>query len=54
MARRSSDPEFIVRVSYVVDPDNARAAQDILREGFRRGLLRLIHENRQKDATSEA
>jgi len=51
MAGRKRDPEFVVRVSYVIDPENARAAQDILKEGFRRGLLKLVHDNRRKGKT---
>ena len=43
MARRQ-EPEVIVRVTYVDDPERARAAQEILKEGFRRGLLRLMAE----------
>lgn len=45
MARRQ-EPEVIVRVTYVDDPERARAAQEILKEGFRRGLLRLMSERR--------
>jgi hypothetical protein len=49
MARRAPDPEVIVKVTYVTDPANARAAQDILLEGFRRSLLKYLHENERKE-----
>lgn len=38
----------MVRVSYVIDPENARAAQEILNEGFRRAITRAMHEQKQK------
>lgn len=46
MARRQ-EPEVIVRVTYVSDPERARAAQEILKEGFRRGMLRLMAEKQR-------
>jgi hypothetical protein len=47
MARKAQDPAVIVKATYVSDPVNARAAQDILLEGFRRGLVKLRHEDGQ-------
>lgn len=47
MARRQ-EPEVIVRVTYVDDPERARAAQAILKEGFRRGLLRLMADKQKQ------
>ncbi|HWI63222.1 MAG TPA: hypothetical protein VNT75_15370 [Symbiobacteriaceae bacterium] len=48
MARRR-EPEVIVRVTYVNDPERARAAQEILKEGFRRGMLRAMAEKKQQE-----
>lgn len=48
MARRRQEPEVIVRVTYVNDPERARAAQEILKEGFRRGLLRALAEKQRQ------
>lgn len=50
MARQRQAPAVIVRVTYVVDAERARAAQDILQEGFRRGMLKLLAEQRQQAA----
>lgn len=50
MSRKGDDPDVIVRVSYVTDPENAKAAQEILKEGFRRGLLKKIQGNTRKDS----
>lgn len=49
MARQRQAPEVVVRVTYVVDPVRARAAQDILQEGFRRGMLKLLEERRRQE-----
>lgn len=49
VARTRREPEVVVRVTYVTDPENARAAQEILNEGFRRALTKLIHEKRRKE-----
>lgn len=49
MARRQAEPEVIVRVEYVVDPENAKAAQEILKEGFRRAFLKHLTEKRQAE-----
>ncbi len=43
-------PEVIVRVSYVTDPQEARAAQEILKIGLRRALAKLERETPPKDA----
>jgi hypothetical protein len=48
MARTRRIPEVIVRVPYITDPENARAAQGILQVGFRRGLLKLAAEKARK------
>jgi hypothetical protein len=53
MAARRPAPEVLVRVTYVSDPENARAAQAILREGLRRGLVKLLHAKAQKGAGCE-
>ncbi|HYF91945.1 MAG TPA: hypothetical protein VD969_06840 [Symbiobacteriaceae bacterium] len=47
MARRQ-ETEVIVRVTYVNDPERARAAQEILKEGFRRGMLRVMDEKQKR------
>ncbi len=49
MARSKRQPQVVVRVSYVIDPDNAKAAQEILNEGFRRAITRAMHEHKQKE-----
>lgn len=48
MARKRPDPEIVLSVSYVTDPEQARAAQQILREGFRRAMVKVLHEQAQK------
>lgn len=50
MARSRHNPAVIVRLTHVVDPEQAHAAQEILREGFRRALTRALHEKSQKEA----
>ncbi|MDB4897896.1 MAG: hypothetical protein JWN15_4158 [Firmicutes bacterium] len=53
MAVKRPAPEVLVRVTYVSDPGNARAAQAILREGLRRGLVKLLHARAQKGERCE-
>jgi hypothetical protein len=48
MAARRPASDVVVRVTYVSDPENARAAQAILREGLRRGAVKLLHARAQK------
>jgi hypothetical protein len=40
--------EIVVRVKYEQNPEEARAAMDILQEGFRRGLRKAIAERSSK------
>lgn len=47
MARRQ-EPDVVVRVTYVVDPENARAAQDILSQGFQRALTRAMADQKRQ------
>lgn len=47
MARRQ-EPAVVVRLSYVVDPENARAAQEILNQGFQRALTRAIADRKRQ------
>lgn len=49
MARNAREPDVIVRVTYVDDPENARAARDIVKEGFRRALTRALTEKRRTE-----
>lgn len=49
MAHKGEEPEVVVRVTHVKDPEQARAALAILKEGLRRRLVKLLAEKR-KDA----
>lgn len=40
--------EIVVRVQFEANPEEARAALDILQEGFRRGLRKAIAERNSK------
>ncbi|MDF2631188.1 MAG: hypothetical protein K0R39_5019 [Symbiobacteriaceae bacterium] len=47
--------EVLVRVEYEENPEEARAALELLREGFRRGLRKAIAEkesNTKKDGVA--
>jgi len=49
LSHSTGPPKVVVNVKYVTDPKNAKAAQDILTEGFRRALSHIIHEKSQKE-----
>lgn len=49
MRRSKREPEVVMRVGYIIDPESARAAQKILKDGFRRALARAIAERGRKD-----
>jgi hypothetical protein len=53
MPRRKQEPEVIVHVEYVVDPENVRAAQEILKEGYRRALLKRLKEQAVPDSRAD-
>ncbi len=47
-------PEVIVKVSYVTNTQEARAAQEILKIGLRRALAKLDKESPRKDKKEHA
>lgn len=49
MARRVSERQVHVRLSFVSDPESVRAAQEILQEGFRRAMARSAEANLQQN-----
>lgn len=48
MARKRKEPDVIMQVEYVADPDNIQAAQELLKKGFQRAYLKLLCEQQQK------
>lgn len=50
VGRKRQEPVVHTRVRYVADPENARAAQEILAEGIRRALAKAVPDRRQEDS----
>lgn len=45
--------DIVIRVQYSEDPERAEAALEILRQGFRRGILREASANRKRNLVKD-